>query len=112
MISIRRSFSKKLSLGLMLLAVPIFLVSIVVLYTQSRYIIRNEAVGRANSVLTAAMQRLTQKINAIQTATNASSWLVAEYLNPDSILALSHRIVQLNPHVDGCSVSTEPDIFP
>ena len=112
MINIRRSFSTKLSLGLLLLAVPIFVVSIGVLYTQSRHMIRNEAVGRANSVLTAAMQRLTQKINAIETATNASSWLVAEYLNPDSILALSHRVVQLNPHVDGCSVSAEPDIFP
>jgi len=112
MISIRRSFSKKLSLGLMLLAVPIFLVSIVVLYTQSRHIIRNEAVGRANSLLTAAMQRLSQKLSAIETATDACCWLVPQYLNPDSLLALSLRIVQLNPHVDGCSISAEPDLFP
>ena len=109
---LRKSFSSKLSLGLVFLAMPIFIISLGILFSQSRRIIRNEAVGRANSTLTAAMQRLDQKIAAIETATNANCWLVPQFLNPDSLLALSLRIVQLNPHVDGCSISAEPELFP
>lgn len=112
MINIRKSLTMKLSLSILLMSIPIFVVSLGVLFWQSRHMIRNEAVGRANSVLTAAMQRLHQKIAAIETATNANCWLVTEHLDPDYLLDLSHRIVRMNPHVDGCSVSAEPDVFP
>ena len=49
MISIRKSFSTKLTITIMLLAVPIFVISLGFLYTQSRRMIRNEAVGRAKT---------------------------------------------------------------
>ena len=48
----------------------------------------------------------------METATDINSWLVTENLQPDSLLAYTHRITQLNPDVDGCSITTEPDIFP
>ncbi len=112
MISIRKSFSTKLSIGILLMAVPIFFISLAVLFSQSRHIIRKEAVGRANSVLSTAMQRVYRHVTTIETATNVNSWLIAEHLDPDSLLELSYRIVRLNPHIDGCSISAEPDIFP
>lgn len=112
MISIRRSFSSKLSLGILLLAVPIFVLSLGILFTQSRHMIRRNAVGRANSVLNATMQQISRKLHSVENATNANSWLVVQELNPDSILTLTHRFVRLNPHVDGCSVSMEPNVFP
>ena len=55
MIKIRRSLSTKLSLGIILLSMPIFFIAVGALFTQSRHIIRNEAVGRANSVLSTTM---------------------------------------------------------
>jgi signal transduction histidine kinase len=112
MISIRNSFSKKLSMVIMLMAVPIFMLSLGILFSQSRHIIRHEAVGRANSVLSATMQRVSRNLTTIETATNATSWLVSQYLHPDSLFAISNRIVRLNPHIDGCSISMEPDVFP
>lgn len=112
MFSIRRSFSAKLSLGILLMAVPIFVISLGLLFTQSRQMIRSEATGRANSVLKATMQRICRNLATIETATEANSWLITQYTQPDSLLALSHRIVQINPHIDGCSISTEPDVFP
>ena len=33
-------------------------------------------------------------------------------MHPDSFLTLSHKVVALNPHIDGCSVSAEPYLFP
>lgn len=112
MTGIRKSFSKKLSFSLLLLAVPIFIASLGVLFTQSRHMIRVEAVGRANSVLNTTMQRIYRNILTIETATNANSWQVEQAFNPDYILAFTHRIVRLNPHIDGCSVSAEPNVFP
>lgn len=112
MINIRRSFSSRLSLVILLLTVTVFTISLGVLFNQSRHLIRKEAVGRANSVLSATMQQISRRLSSIETATNACSWLVAQDLHPDSIVALADRVVRFNSHVDGCSVSMEPDVFP
>ena len=112
MINIRRSFSKKLSVALLLLAVPIFVVSLGVLFTQSRKMIRNKAIGHASSVLGATMQQLRRNLITIETATNANLWQVEQAFTPDSLLHFTNRIVSLNPHIDGCSISAEPDVFP
>lgn len=112
MTNIQRSLSTKLSIVILLLSIPIFLIVLGVLYNQSRRIIRTEAVGRANSVLNTTLQHISRNISAIETATNSNDWLILKYLQPDSLLNLTHRIVQVNSHVDGCSISTEPDVFP
>ena len=72
MIGVRKSLSKKLSLGILLLAMLIFTASLGVLFTQSRYMIRVEAVGRANSVLNSTMQQLNRHLMTIETATNVN----------------------------------------
>lgn len=107
-----RSLSTKLSLVILLLAAPIFSISLGVLFTQSRYLIRKEALGRANSVLNTTMQRMYRYITAIETATNANKQYITEHMDPDSLLALTRYIVSLNPNIDGCSVSLEPNTFP
>lgn len=112
MFSIRKSLYRKLSMVIILLAVPIFTISMGLLFIQSRNIIRKEAEGRAAAALNATMQRMYSYVNIIETATNANSWLITEHLNPDSILNLTRTIVGLNSHIDGCSISMEPDFFP
>lgn len=112
MINIRKSFSTKLSVALLILAIPIFVISIGVLFTQSRKMIRNEAIGHASSVLNAAMQQLNRHLLTIETATNAYQWQVEQTFTPDSLLYFANRIVSLNPHIDGCSISAQPDMFP
>lgn len=112
MINIRKSFSTKLCVALLILAIPIFVISIGVLFTQSRKMIRNEAIGHAGSVLNAAMQQLNRHLLTIETATNAYQWQVEQTFTPDSLLYFANRIVSLNPHIDGCSISAQPDMFP
>lgn len=112
MIDIRKSFSSKLSLTVLLLAVPIFLVSMGLLFTQSRRMIREEAMGRAKSVLNTSMLRMQRNINTIETATNANYRHIASHLHPDSLKELTRFIVILNSNIDGCSISMEPDFFP
>ena len=109
---IRQSLSWKLSLGILLMAVPIFVLSVGVLFTQSRAMVKREAVEHANSVLNTTMHRLCRFMNIVVTATDVNDWEVSEYLEPDSLLAFSRYIVMLNGHIDGCSISAEPYTFP
>ena len=105
---IRKSFSAKLCITLLLLGVPIFLTTLGVLFTKSHNMVRNEAIGRANSILSATVQKLERQLMAIETATHAYQWMVKRHSNTDSLLAITNRVVTLNPRVDGCSISAEP----
>ena len=109
---IRRSLSAKLSLSILLLAIPIFVLSLGILFVQSRNIIKKEAMEHAKSLLNTTMQRLDRNMMAVETATDIYDWEITENLQPDSLLALTRRVVTRNPHVDGCSISMEPDVFP
>ena len=111
-IHIRRSLSSKLSLTILLLAIPIFLLSIGILFYQSRNNIKKEAMEHAKGLLNTTMQRLDRHMMAVETATDINDWEVTTYLQSDSVLNLTRRIVSLNPHVDGCSISMEPEVFP
>ena len=109
---IRQSLSWKLSLGILLMAIPIFVLSIGILFQQSKERVKQEATKHATSVLNTTMQRIHRYMNIIETATDINDWEVTAHLNPDSILAYSRFIVMLNGHIDGCSISTEPNTFP
>lgn len=109
---IRQSLSLKLGLGILLLSILIFVVTLGSLFLQSRYIIKREAMERATSVLNATSERVNRYLTTVETATNSCDWLVTTHLQPDSLLYYSHRIVLLNANVNGCSITTEPNIFP
>ena len=111
MFNIRKSFSTKLSFGILIMAVVIFVLSLGVLFSQSRHLIRTKAVGRASNVLNTTMQRLTRHIMTIENATNSYSWMIEQSFEPEALLGYSNLIVRLNPHIDGCSISAEPDMF-
>ena len=104
--------STRIAIVILLLAVPLFIMTIGVLFLEARQVIRHKAVGRAKSALNASMQRLDRNLIAVKTATDAYSWVLEEQLQPDSLLSISHKVVALNPHIDGCSVSAEPYLFP
>ena len=104
--------STRLAIVILVLAAPLFITTIGALFLEARQVIRHKAVGRAKSALNASMQRLDRNLLAVQTATEAYSWLLEEQLHPDSFLTISHKLVALNPHIDGCSVSGKPFLFP
>lgn len=110
--NIRRSFSSKLSLWVLIMAVPVFCGSVGLLFYHSQRMIRSEAVQRANVVLDVSLQRINRYLVTVETATNSHSWLIEKSLQPDSLLAISERIVRFNPYSDGCAISTEPNVIP
>lgn len=109
---IRQSLSWKLSLGILLMAIPIFALSLGILFSQSRNNVKKEAMKHASSVLNTTMQRIVRYMEIVETATDINDWEVTEHMDPDSILSYSRYIVSLNGHIDGCSISMEPNTFP
>ena len=112
MMSIRRSFSAKVIMWVLLLAVPVFLASVGVLFWQSHKLIRAEAVDKASNVLACAMHRINRYLITTQTASHTNAWIVEQSLYSDSILAMTNRIATTNPYTDGCAISTEPGVIP
>ena len=106
------SLSRKLGVRIMLMAVPIFVLSLGLFYLQSRYLIRKEAIVRSNSILRTVIQRVSNYMRTIEVSTNANAWLLEENFCPDSLQSVSQRIVRLNPRILSCSVSAEPNMFP
>ena len=110
--SIRKSFATKLIVGILVLTMIIFTASLGILFSQSRHLIREEALNRSSSVLNTTLQRLSRNLMVIETTTNTYCWMIERSFEPDSLMALTDRLVRLNPSIDGCSVSAEPYVFP
>ena len=109
---IRRSIATKLSLGIVLMAIPVFVICVGLLFVESLYNLKKEADGRAASTLKTMELRKASFMSTVETATNSSDWLVKECMQPDLLLELTRRVVMLNANVDGCSITLEPDVLP
>ncbi len=108
----RQSLSWKLSLGILLMAIPIFALALGILFEQSRNNIKSDATKHVTSMLNTTTEHFLRYMEMVQTATDINDWEVIDKFHPDSIKNISHYIVALNGHIDGCSISMEPDVFP
>ena len=112
MFKIHRSLSRELSLGIMLLAIPIFVVALGVLFLQSRYLIHHEAMESSQSLLNTTAHRVENYMQTVETAADANAWMLEENFEPQAIQAVSERIVSLNHNVVSSSVYALPHILP
>ena len=106
------SLSTKLNLSILVMAIPFFLLSMGLFFLQSRNDIFQEGEQSAFSALNTSMQHVRKYMMTVETATNSNLWLIEENFQPDSLMAISNRIVRLNSHVNGCSITAEPNMFP
>lgn len=111
MSKIYRSLSRELSLGVTIFAVPIFVISLGILYLQSRYLIHQEAMESAESLLNTTSKRIENYMQTVETAAEVNAWMLEENFEPENIEAVSHRIVTLNTNVTSCSVYALPHTF-
>ena len=112
MSKISKRLARKLSTSIILLAIPVFIVSLGAFYMQSRYLIHQKAMERSKSVLRTAIQRVSNFMNTIENSTDANAWLLEESFTPESLEAITRRVVDLNPNVIDCYVSAAPGLFP
>lgn len=112
MSKISKRLARKLSTSIILLAIPVFIMSLGIFYMLSRYLIHQEAMERSKSVLRTAIQRVSNFMNTIENSTDANAWLLEESFTPESLEAITRRVVDLNPNVIDCYVSAAPGLFP
>ena len=105
----RRSLSRNLSLGIMLLGVPIFILSLGILYVQSKYLIRQKNTENISNILNMAKLRIRSDMGMIEAAANANAWILEENLNTESLQAITRRITSLNPNISSCTINTKPN---
>ena len=110
--NVRHSMSTHLSVSILLMAVPVFILALGIFFIQSRYFIRKEAAQHVNSVLNTTIHHVCNYMSAVRTATNATTWLVEDHFDPHAIQGVTQQIVRLNRHVNGCTITIEPGMFP
>lgn len=110
--TIKKTLASKLMVSILLMAIPIFLVSMGLVFFQTRKAVHKEAMECANSALNTTMQRIRNYMTTVETATNSNTWYIEKNFEPDSLFVISNRIVNLNRHVAGCSITAEPNYFP
>ena len=110
--NIHQSLSTRLCLSILLIVILVFTLSLGFLYWQSRNIIRQEAIDEASHVLDNTALRVKGQMQELETATRNLMWLININHQQDSLLWYSHRIVSNHPHINGCSITMEPDYYP
>jgi signal transduction histidine kinase len=104
---IRRHLSAKLSIGITLLAAPIFVLALGILFLYSRHLIRQETMKQATGALHTTEQRVKSTMSMVQNAVNSNCWLLEEHFRPDSLESIRQRITLLNRTVSSCSITTD-----
>ena len=64
--------SRKVTVGVTLMAAPIFIVVLGILYLQSRYLIHQEAVESTTSLLNTSLQRVINYVSTVETGAKSS----------------------------------------
>lgn len=109
---IRRSLTQRISIGILLGMMVVFVVAIEWVFVDSQQKVKQEAYERAERILDNTGLRVINYLNEIEVATHNTYWQVQDNLQPDALLAYSRRLVELNPVVNSCSITTEPGLFP
>ena len=105
-----RKLSRELSMGLMLMAAPIFILSLGLLFAQSHALIHEKVSKSMNSTLNTTLHRVKYYMNTIETPARANAWMLEENFTADSLMAVSNRIVRLNHNVISSSVFVVPSV--
>lgn len=105
------SLSLKISVGILLFVTAVLVVSLGFLFLRSRMLVKQEAMECGERALDNTAQRVSLCLGEAEVATKNIVWLVPGHLQKDSLLNYTRRVVELNPRVNGCSITMEPTAF-
>lgn len=111
MFKTRYKLSRELSMAIMLLATPILILALGVLFIESRHLIHQEVINCTQSTLNTTLLRIEKYMNTVETAANANAWMLEQNFRPDSLKSVSNHIVQRNSSVVSSSVFAVPDLL-
>jgi sigma-B regulation protein RsbU (phosphoserine phosphatase) len=110
--SIRRSFSARLSIWVVMVTALIFLVVLFYIFVVARRSVREEAINGAMRVLENTELRLNRILDDVKKTADNVEWLVYRHLDsPDTLMEYTRVALQGNQELLGCSISFEPYYF-
>lgn len=105
--SLRRQLAAKLSIGITLLTIPIFVVALGILFLYSHHLLYQDTATHANNILQTTSQHLRSELGLVENAVNSNAWLMEESFRPDSLQSICHRLLRLNRTPVTCQVVTD-----
>lgn len=111
MIKTRRKLSREISLVFLVVAAPLFILALGIMYMETRQLIHQKVIATTQSTLNTTQQRIESYMKTIETTANANAWLLEEHFQPDSLKSVSNRIVKRNSNVISISIFAVPNMF-
>ena len=105
--SLRRQLAAKLSIGITLLTIPIFVVALGILFLYSHHLLYQDTATHANNILQTTSQHLRSELGLVENAVNSNAWLMEENFRPDSLQSICRRLLRLNRTPVTCQVVTD-----
>ena len=94
--NIHKSVSLRLSLSILTFVVAIFVVAMGFMVYRSRESVKQAAIEETFQMLNNTAQHLLGVMDEVEVATNNTEWQVLQALQPDSLYALSAKILSIS----------------
>ena len=109
---IKQHLYMRMGLEILLILVGVFSVALGILFYQSRQLVQDAAMSKANKTLDETMLHISDIMDRTEKATADLEKLAQENLKPDSLLTYTRRMLEEYPNILGVTIALEPDYFP
>lgn len=110
---ISQTLSLRLSLIVACVVAVLLLVSLAIIFSFSRWELRDKAMRNSENTLEATVQNIDHVLLSVEQSAGNVYWEVMAHLNePDRMLNYSRRMVECNPYIVGCAIVFKPNYYP
>ena len=103
---------KRIRKTAVLAAVAVVAVATILAVAAGRNAHRKKTIAAAEELLDSTATRVKNHLDMVEKVTNEFVPIVTANMQPDSLLAYTRQVVDANPDINGCSITTETDFFP
>ena len=108
-----KSFSAKLSFYVISFITVLSVILFGIFYHYSTKTLSKEAEDKIETMAELANLKVSALLSKVEKIPDNLGWMIVAYVkNPDSLFAITHRIVKENEEIFGCAIAFEPYYFP
>lgn len=109
---IQQRLSIRLGIVIVLIITVVFMLLFSYLFNRGKRYIQHAAIDRATQLLDNTTERINGIMDETELTTNYMAQASPQLMNPDSLLALTRRMVEQNTVMQGFTIALEPDVLP
>jgi phosphoserine phosphatase RsbU/P len=109
---IKKSISARLSTYVIFITAIIFIIAVVIVYSLSRRIIKQEAIRNAESLLDYTNLSIDNVLRSVALVVDNLTWNVNENINdPEQMYEITRKVLSNNEMIVGCAIAFAPDYY-